>query len=214
MAKRTHTLKSLAARQSFSATLHGTQNDLLEQIPTQTPIVCSTSLDANTYPDPNSSHLTTTLQLHMEKAARLLKLEMNDLQTWLNGYPKIPIATQLSLFRLIVTQELDPLLEEVAFTQYENSQWQVSITVNGWSKIANRCSAFSGIYFCQSAEENDQKIPIWMECTIYRSDRTSPITIREYFDEVRNDSVAWIKLPRRMLRHRAFQQCARIAFGK
>jgi hypothetical protein len=213
MAKRTHTLKSLAARQSFPKLLHATQNDLLEQPTTELRIECPIQLDAGMSQSSNTSHILTTLQSHMEKAAQLLKLEINDLQMWIDSYWEIPTSIQLSLLRLIITYELDPLLEEVAFTQYGNAKWQASITVNGWAKVANRCSTFSGVSFNQSEEENDQKIPAWMECTIQRSDRTTPITIREYFDEVKNDSEPWLRMPRRMLRHRAFQQCARIAFG-
>lgn len=52
-----------------------------------------------------------------------------------------------------------------------------------------------------------------MECTIYRSDRTHPITVREYFIELKTEHIAWQKLPRRMLRHRTVQQCMRLAFG-
>ena len=52
-----------------------------------------------------------------------------------------------------------------------------------------------------------------MECTIHRSDRVVPITVREYLAEVRGESDVWKKMPRRMLRHRALQQCARVAIG-
>lgn len=213
MAKRTHTLKSLAARQSFSKVLHTTQNDLLDQSTIELPIELPIQLDTGMPQESNMSRISTTLQSHMEKAAQLLNLEINDLRIWIDSYPKIPMSTQLSLLRLIIAYELDPLLEEVAFTQYGNAQWQAGITVNGWAKVANRCSTFSGVSFHQSEEENGQKIPSWIECTIHRSDRTTPITIREYFDEVKNDSEPWLRMPRRMLRHRAFQQCARIAFG-
>jgi hypothetical protein len=52
-----------------------------------------------------------------------------------------------------------------------------------------------------------------MECTIYRNDRILPIVIKEYFEEVKTDHPSWQHLPRRMLRHRAIQQCARLALG-
>ena len=52
-----------------------------------------------------------------------------------------------------------------------------------------------------------------MECTIHRSDRPISTTAREYLAEVRYDSDIWKKMPRRMLRHRALQQCARLAFA-
>lgn len=40
-----------------------------------------------------------------------------------------------------------------------------------------------------------------------------PITVREYFVEVRNSHEMWQKMPRRMLRHRALQQCVRLAIA-
>ena len=52
-----------------------------------------------------------------------------------------------------------------------------------------------------------------MECTIYRNDRILPIIVKEYFEEVRTNHFSWIKMPRRMLRHRVIQQCARLALG-
>jgi hypothetical protein len=52
-----------------------------------------------------------------------------------------------------------------------------------------------------------------MECTIYRNDRILPIVIKEYFEEVRTDHLSWQQIPRRMLRHRVIQQCARLALG-
>ncbi len=56
-------------------------------------------------------------------------------------------------------------------------------------------------------------IPTWIECTIYRNDRILPIVIKEYLEEVRTDHSSWQQMPRRMLRHRVIQQCARLAFN-
>jgi hypothetical protein len=57
------------------------------------------------------------------------------------------------------------------------------------------------------------RTPVWMECTIHRSDFAVPMTVREYLSEVRTDHAIWDQMPRRMLRHKTFQQCARLAFG-
>jgi ribosomal protein S6 len=35
--------------------------------------------------------------------------------------------------------------------------------------------------------------------------------IKEYLEEVRTDHPSWKQMPKRMLRHRAIQQCARLA---
>ena len=52
-----------------------------------------------------------------------------------------------------------------------------------------------------------------MGCAIYRTDRVKPIEVKEYFAEMKTEHIAWQQMPRRMLRHRAMQQCARLAFG-
>jgi hypothetical protein len=71
---------------------------------------------------------------------------------------------------------------------------------------------YAGMSLRDSVELID-KVPIWMECTIYRNDRILPIVIKEYYEEVKTDHQSWQQMPRRMLRHRVIQQCARLAFN-
>jgi hypothetical protein len=52
-----------------------------------------------------------------------------------------------------------------------------------------------------------------MECTVFRSDLSHPVTVREYYAELKTDHKIWQQMPRRMLRHKTLQQCARLAFG-
>ena len=117
----------------------------------------------------------------------------------------------MHLLRLAKDFDLDPLQEQLLLTQYEES-WQVSISVDGWIQIMNRHPAFIGVSFTDSSEQTSD-LPIWMECTINRSDRLIATTVREYLCEVKQDNEIWRKMPRRMLRHRALQQCARLALG-
>jgi hypothetical protein len=49
--------------------------------------------------------------------------------------------------------------------------------------------------------------------TIYLKDRSRPVEITEFFSECNRNSEPWKVNPRRMLRHKALIQCARIAFG-
>jgi len=71
---------------------------------------------------------------------------------------------------------------------------------------------YAGMSLRDSTELIDG-IPTWIECTIYRNDRILPIVIKEYFEEVKTDHPSWQQMPRRMLRHRVIQQCARLALG-
>lgn len=144
--------------------------------------------------------------------AKQLNLEEAELQAWIDLQVMAPKQTLLTLLRLSRAHNLDPLKEEVALALYEDCHWQTYITVEGYSKILNSHPAFDRISFTESLEKING-IPIWMECTIYRKDRSLPIVVREYFEEVKGEQAIWQKKPRRMLRHRVMQQCARLAMG-
>ena len=144
--------------------------------------------------------------------AKQLKIQERHLQTWLEKYRNVSATSLLILFRLVERYSLDPLLEEVDLVQYEDQSWQAVITPQGYARLMNACPQFKGISYAYS-EANESAIPAWIECAIYRSDRDGPITVREYYVEVKRDSPIWQKMPRRMLRNRAFQQCAKLALG-
>ena len=86
------------------------------------------------------------------------------------------------------------------------------VGVDGWSRVLNEHKQFAGMKFRESIELIDG-IPAWIECTIHRRDRRVATAVREYLCEVRGTTTAWITHPRRMLRHKAMVQCARITFG-
>ena len=143
--------------------------------------------------------------------AKELLQDSEELEAWITLQPSIPTKSILHALRTARQYKLDLLQEEVLLTKYQED-WQVSISVDGWIKLVNRHSAFAGLTFAQSTEEIEG-LPIWMECTIYRSDRAIPTTIREYMTEVRHETEIWQRMPRRMLRHRVLQQCARVALS-
>jgi len=148
----------------------------------------------------------------ISSAATLLEIDGQELKAWIDLQIEVPAKTVLSLLRTMQHWHLDPLKEEIGFTQYEDGNWQVFISIDGCSKLLNEHSQFNGLVFNQ-ADTLIEGVPEWMECSIYRRDRIMPITVREYFVEVRNTNDLWQKMPRRMLRHRALQQCVRLAFG-
>ena len=151
------------------------------------------------------------VQKELTLCAAQIGVESEELQAWLELHIEAPSKTILTLLRTATQYRLDPLREEVLANNYQGV-WQVSISVDGWIKLINQNPTFTGLTFNQSSE-TDQGLPLWMECTIHRSDRPISTTAREYLAEVRYDSDIWKKMPRRMLRHRALQQCARLAFA-
>ena len=243
MGKRIFTLKELAQRDfslspktlsqedSNSFSLANIQEDLIDEDPGQEvnkPLATrqisgargngAKTQQAINVPPPNTrlalpiELLNQLIAKEVVITAKHLEIEEAELQAWIDLQVMVPKQTLLVLLRLARANNLDPLKEEIALALYEDCHWQAYITVGGYSKILNSHPAFDGISFTESSEKTNG-IPIWMECTIYRKDRSLPIVVREYFEEVRGEQAVWQKMPRRMLRHRVMQQCARLAMG-
>jgi len=148
----------------------------------------------------------------LKGAAQAVGMTPASLATWFSQYPQLSEVSQESCLRLIAEYRLNPRADEIDLVQFEVGRWQVFITVNGWAKLINAHPAFCGIEFSE-ASELEEGVPLWMGCAIYRTDRVKPIEVKEYFTEMKTEHAAWQQMPRRMLRHRAMQQCARLAFG-
>lgn len=124
--------------------------------------------------------------------------------------------TQSDLERLLVTAKthgLNALNREIfMISNAFDHPPLIAVGVDGWAKIMNAHPQFAGMMFCESTDLRDG-IPLWIECEIHRHDRVVPLKVREYFEESRNEHMAWMTHPRRMLRHKCMVQCARLAFG-
>ena len=116
-----------------------------------------------------------------------------------------------AILRIAKRCKLNPVFGQIAWELDTTGDYEVYIPIDGWIALIHREPSFQGLTFHQSAETKNN-IPMWMECTIYRSDLPHPITVREYFAELKTDHPMWQRMPRRMLRHKTMQQCARLAF--
>ena len=79
------------------------------------------------------------------------------------------------------------------------------VGVDGWARIINENKQFDGMDFEQDGES--------CTCIIHRKDRSHPIRVTEWLSECKRETQPWKSHPRRMLRHKAMIQCARLAFG-
>jgi phage recombination protein Bet len=114
---------------------------------------------------------------------------------------------QMAALMLVASQyHLNPWTKEIyAFPDRNNGIVPV-VGVDGWSRIINSHPQFDGMDFDQDAES--------CTCIIYRKDRGHPIKVTEWMDECKRDGVGpWKSHPKRMLRHKAMIQAARLAFG-
>ena len=131
-----------------------------------------------------------------------------------------PSDAQMTALMIVANQYgLNPWTKEIyAYPDKQNGIVPV-VGVDGWSRIINDHPQLDGIEFKYSAETVTHKSKVcheWIECLIYRKDRSKPIVIREFFSEVVRSvsfSTPWDSHPNRMHRHKTLIQCARVAFG-
>ena len=123
---------------------------------------------------------------------------------------------------------LNPFTREIfAFPDKQNGIVPV-VSVDGWSRIINDHPQSDGFEFRASEEivsmPGARECPEWMEVIIYRKDRSHPIIVREYLDEVYRAGFKssddgyemkgpWQTHTKRFLRHKCLIQGARLAYG-
>lgn len=113
---------------------------------------------------------------------------------------------QMSALLIVANQyRLNPWTKEIYAFPDKNNGIVPVVGVDGWSRIINENPQFDGMDFQQDDES--------CTCIIYRKDRTHPIKVTEYMSECKRAAGPWQSHPKRMLRHKAMIQCARLAFG-
>jgi phage recombination protein Bet len=119
------------------------------------------------------------------------------------------VTNEQMMALLVVADQygLNPWTKEIYAFEDRNKGVVPVVGVDGWARIINENSNFDGMDFLEADDG------AWVECTIYRKDRTRPIRVREWLSECKRNSPPWQSHPRRMLRHKSMIQCARLAFG-
>ena len=113
---------------------------------------------------------------------------------------------QFNVLMIVATQYgLNPFTREIYAFPDKNNGITPVVGVDGWARIINSHPQFDGMEFTSDAES--------CTCKIYRKDRNHPTTVTEYLEECKRNTQPWNSHPRRMLRHKAMIQAARLAFG-
>ena len=148
-----------------------------------------------------------------QQVAERLDISNAALKLWLSQATHWEELQIIQCLHLMLIHELNPFTQEISLGQdsLDGEDALAWITMNGWYKIINAQPHFAGMSLREPQDQD--ALPTWLECTIYRDDRVLPIIVREYFCEVQTHHPIWVSMPRRMLRHRTIQQCARLAFG-
>lgn len=156
-----------------------------------------------------STGLVTTQVASLAKA---LSIEAGDPQELVGVLKATAFKGQVSdaqmMALLVVANQygLNPWTKEIYAFPDKNNGIVPVVGVDGWSRIINSHPQFDGMEFIEADDS--------IECVIFRKDRSHPIKVREYMAECKRNGVGpWQSHPRRMLRHKALIQCARLAFG-
>lgn len=117
-----------------------------------------------------------------------------------------PVSDAQMTALLVVAQQygLNPFTKEIYAFPDKGGIVPV-VGVDGWARIINSHPQFDGMDFEQDAES--------CTCIIHRKDRGHPVRVTEWLSECRRSAGPWVSHPRRMLRHKAMIQAARLAFG-
>lgn len=107
--------------------------------------------------------------------------------------------------------DLNPMVKECA-AFISGGKLQVVLMIDGWYRIVNRQPNFDGVEFDDHID--DKGVLTAITCRMYIKGRARPVVVTEYMSECRDPkSSVWQKWPARMLRHKAYIQCARMTFG-
>lgn len=146
-----------------------------------------------------------------------------------DGSPDVSNSQMVALLIVAEQYGLNPFTKEIY--AFPSSTGIIPVVgVDGWNRIINENEHTDGIEFNESVDmvelENGKRCPEWIECIIYRKDRSKPVKVKEYIDECYREAIKrngkngqyeitgpWQSHPKRMLRHKALIQCGRVAFG-
>lgn len=158
--------------------------------------------------------MNQNLQVLTQKLATKLNIDSGNglVETLKATVFKGPVTEDQMIALMVVANQycLNPWTKEIYAFPDKNNGIVPVVGVDGWARIINTHSQFDGMEFEQDSES--------CTCIIYRKDRSHPISVTEYLSECSRPakngySGPWQSHPKRMLRHKAMIQCARLAFG-
>ncbi len=123
-----------------------------------------------------------------------------------------PTDEEVAAFVMVANEyDLNPFTREIhAFADPRKGVVPI-VGIDGWARIVNRQERYDGNGFEYVLDAAGK--PVSTTCTMFVKGRSRPTMVTEYFAECVRPTDPWSRHPRRMLRHKAFIQCARIAFS-
>ena len=119
---------------------------------------------------------------------------------------------EVAAFCIVAEQYgLNPFLREIhAFSGGDKGIVPI-VGIDGWAHLVNAKGDFDGCDF--EEERGEGGGPVSVTCKMYVKGRSHPVCATERFAECKRNTPPWNMMPWRMLRHKAYMQAARYAFG-
>lgn len=114
---------------------------------------------------------------------------------------------QLAALLVVADQyDLNPFTKEI-FAFPDKGGIVPVVSVDGWLRIINEHPQNDG-FTVEVSDDGSKAV-----ATFHRKDRAHPTVVTEYLSECKRNTQPWNSHPKRMLRHKALIQGARMAFG-
>jgi len=148
----------------------------------------------------------------LQSMADKYQLEPDQFAKTVRATCGMPTATaeQFAAFLIVAkTYNLNPVLREIwAFPSRAGGIVPI-VSIDGWANLVNSHPQCDGFEFETVHDGEDMGIT----CKLFRKDRSHPVSVTEWLSECARPTDPWKTMRRRMLRHKAFIQAARLAFG-
>ena len=120
---------------------------------------------------------------------------------------------QFAAFMLVAHKYgLDPITKEIyAYPARKGGGINPVLSIDGWINLVNSHPQADGFDFDYGYDREGKLASC--TCSMWRKDRSHPIRVTEHLVECYRNTEPWNQMPKRMLRHKAFKECARLAFG-
>jgi len=121
---------------------------------------------------------------------------------------------QFAAFMMVAHQHgLNPILREIYAYPARGKGGGITpvVSIDGWINLVNSHPQSDG--FDITYTEDDAGKLLSATCKMWRKDRSHPVVVTESYAECYRNTDPWNQMPRRMLRHKAFKECARLAYG-
>lgn len=150
----------------------------------------------------------------LQSMAARLQVTPETLQRTLQATAFKECKTQEEFIAAVIVAnayKLNPLLKEIY--AFPNGKGGVSacVPIDGWVSLVNRRPENDGVELVEN-REGDKVVSVTAK--FYIKGKAHPIIVTEYMEECFDASKGpWVKWPIRMLRHKAYIQGARLAYG-